>query len=180
MRNLMNKQFWQKLWKNERGFTLLEVVAATFIAGTVVVGSVVVLGTAIRSSNQISGSLELQQLVQAQIETIQQARYIERPTEPPVDPLGPEDTYPIIGEPNNVSVTFEEDQVTVTVTYSFIEAGGDDLGITMSFVISDAGTNYRYPNPDGTFVTNVVQRVDVTASDDNASVTMSFYKISAT
>ena len=50
-------------------------------------------------------------------------------------------------------------------------------GTTLSFVTSDSGTNYRFPNPDGTFVLNVVQRVDVTAQDENSKITMSIYKI---
>ena len=54
-------------------------------------------------------------------------------------------------------------------------------GVSISFETSDSGTNYRFPNPDGTYVTNVVQRIDVTAKEESAkesaAVTISFYKI---
>lgn len=118
---------------------MIEVMVATFIAGTAVVGSVVVMGTAVRSSGVISENLELQQLVQTQIEIIQQV------------PYSLEGNYPLL----------------------------TDLpeGVSISFVTSDTGTNYQFPNPDGTLVTNVVQQIDVTAKEESASVTMSFYKI---
>ena len=54
MQNPINNAFWKKLWGQQAGFTLLEVVLAVFIAGTTVVGSVVLLGTAIRSSRAFS------------------------------------------------------------------------------------------------------------------------------
>ena len=140
MLNPLNKSFWRKLWKQERGFTLIEVVAATFIAGTVVVGSVVVLGTAVRSAGSTSGSLELQQLVQTQIETIQQVPFSD------------------IGD------------------YPLLKSLPDGVSITVSTTGSD--TNYRFPNPDGSFVTNVVQRIEVTAARTGSkSVTMIFLKI---
>ena len=86
-----------------------------------------------------SGNLDLQQLVQTQIETIQQV------------PFSLEGNYPLL----------------------------TDLppGTTLSFITSDSGTNYRFPNPDGTFVLNAVQRIDVTAVDEISSITMSVYKI---
>ena len=140
MLNPLNKSFWRKLWNQERGFTLLEVVLATFIAGTVVVGSVVVMGTAVRSAGRTSGSLELQQLVQAQIETIQQVPY---------STIGDYPVFTILPE-----------------------------GVTLTVTTTGSDTNYRFPNPDGTFVTNVVQRIDVTAArTGSVTVTMSFYKI---
>ena len=140
MLNPLNKSFWRKLWKQELGFTLIEVVAATFIAGTVVVGSVVVLGTAVRSAGSTQGSLELQQLVQTQIETIQQV---------PFSDVG---DYPVL--------KILPDGVSITVT------------------TTGADTNYRFPNPDGSFVTNVVQRIEVTAARTGSkTVTMIFFKI---
>ena len=140
MLNPLTRSFWRRLWKQQRGFTLIEVVAATFIAGTVVVGSVVVLGTAVKSAGTTSGSLELQQLVQTQIETIQQVPYSDIGEYPVLKVLPP--------------------------------------GVTLTVTTTGSGTNYRFPNPDGSFVTNVVQRIDVTAARTGAaSVTMSFYKI---
>ena len=139
MIKLVKSKFWRELWKGERGFTLIEVVVATFIAGTVVVGSVVLMGTAVRTSGVTSGSLDLQQLVQTQIEIIQQVPYSE------------EGNYPLLTDlPEGVSISFET---------------------------SDSGTNYQFPNPDGTLVDNVVQRIDVTATEDTTKVKMSFYKI---
>ena len=71
----MITKFWRRLRDQECGFTLLETVLAVFIAGTVVIGSVVLMGTAVRTSGASSGSLDLQQLVQSQIESIQQLPY---------------------------------------------------------------------------------------------------------
>ena len=139
MINLLNTKFWFSFWKRERGATLMEVVLATFIAGTVVVGSIVVLGTAVRSSAAVSESLNLQQFVQTQIEIIQQVPYSQ------------EGNYPLLT--------------------------GLPEGVSISFATSDSGTNYQFPNPDGTFVTNVVQQIDVTAIEESNSVSMSFYKI---
>ena len=101
----------------------------------------VVMGTAVRSSGSSSGSLDLQQLVQAQIETIQQVPY------------------------------------SVTGDYPLLPAIDIPDGVSMSFKTSDSGTNYQFPNPDGTLITNTVQKVDVTAKDEGNTVTMSFYKI---
>jgi len=50
-------------------------------------------------------------------------------------------------------------------------------GVSISFQTSDSGTNYQFPNPDGTLVQNVVQRIDVTAKEEDTTVVMSFYKI---
>ena len=179
MRNPLNNSFWKKLWQQQGGFTLLEVVAAVFIAGTSVVGSVVLLGTAVRSASTTSGGLDLQQLVQAQIETIQQSSFIKHPTEPPTVSLTAGDTYPVLTDNQaDVTVTFEEEKQGVNVAFPLRDDLGEPTGTIIAFFIGDAGTNYQFPNPDGAFITNVVQRIDVTASHESTSVIMSFYKIS--
>jgi competence protein ComGC len=123
----LKQSFWRRLWKQEAGFSLIEAVAATFIAGTVVVGSVVVMGTAARTAGDTGKNLDLQQFVQAQIETIQNS------------PYSAAGDYP--------SLTSLPEQVTVEIA------------------VSDAGTNYTYPSPDGSMVNNVVQRILVTACE---------------
>jgi len=181
--------FWQKLCKQERGFALIEVVAATFIAGTVVVGSVVLLGTAARSASDAGGNLEFQQLVQSQIELIQNAPFIEFPEVPPVGTLGPSDTYPTLAEETAELESIIVEAGGTTVNYKLFIADADVLlepQINMSFFISDSGTNYRYPDPDGRFETNVVQRIDVSSfandsdgkPDPGSGIEMSFFKIS--
>ena len=50
-------------------------------------------------------------------------------------------------------------------------------GVSISFETSDSDTNYQFPNPVGSLVTNVVQQIDVTAKSEGNSVRMSFYKI---
>ncbi len=50
-------------------------------------------------------------------------------------------------------------------------------GVSISIKLSDSDTRYRFPDPDGSPVTNVVQQIDVTATEESNSVTMSFYKI---
>ncbi len=123
----------------EPGFTLIEVVVAVFITSSVVIGSVVIMGTAVRGAAKTAESDQLGQLVHTQIESIKLAPFSEA------------GDYPAIR--------------------------GIPEGVTIAVETSDSGTDYRFPGPDGALVTNVVQRIDVTAADDSASVTMSFYKI---
>lgn len=172
MIKLFGKAERSNLLTQELGFTLLEVVLAVFIAGTAVVGSVVVLGAAVRSSGATSGNLDLQQFAQAQIETIQQANFIEHP--PPT--LDASSTYrPLEADVGEVTVTSGDQGVKVS--FPLLDPLGAETGTTISFLVSDSGTNYRFPNPDGTFVENVVQQIDVTVTDQSSSVTMSFYKV---
>ena len=138
----MNVSFWQRLWDQERGFTLLEVVLAIFIVGTAVVGSVVVMGAAVRSAGSSTGSLDLQQLVQAQIETIQQV------------PFSATGDYPRVADQDIPE------------------------GTSLSFQTEDTGTRYQFPSPDNELITEIIQKIDVTAANQENSVTMSFYKIS--
>ena len=179
----MNTSILRRFWDQERGFTLLEVVLAVFIVGTVVVGSVVVIGTVVRTASSSSESLNLQQLVQAQIETIQQVNFIKHP--PPT--LDASNTYPpLVGNVGEVEVPAVDDVNGITgvkVSFPLIDPLADpdsaDIGITISFLVSDSGTNYEFPQGGGLPpITNVVQRIDVTASDAASSVTLSFYKIS--
>lgn len=139
MLNRPKKHSGTKLWMRERGFTLLEVVFAVFLTSTVVLGSVVIMGTAVRGAAKTAESDRLGRLVQTQIETIKFAPFSET------------GDYPALG-------VLPE-------------------GVTISVEASDSGTDYRYPGPAGALVTKVIQRIDVTAADDSASVTMSFYKI---
>ena len=90
------RKFWTKLWRHEEGFTLIEAVAATFIAGTVVVGSVVLMGTAVRTSTDASRNLNLQGIVQNQIETLKKSDFI------------PTGAYPVLtGIPLQVALTVD-------------------------------------------------------------------------
>ena len=123
----------------EPGFTLIEVVLAVFLTSSVVLGSVVIMGTAVRGAAKTSVSDQLGQFVHNQIESIKLAPFSEAG-----------DYLAISGLPEGVAISIET---------------------------SDSGTTYRFPGPDGALVTNVVQRIDVTAADDSASVTISFYKI---
>ncbi len=123
----LKQSFWNRLWKQEAGFSLIEAVAATFIAGTVGVGSVVVMGTAARTAGDTGKNLDLQQFVQAQIEIIQNS------------PFSATGDYPsLVSLPERV---------------------------TVETAVSDAGTNYSYPQPDGSTVTNVVQEIMVTVCE---------------
>lgn len=139
MLNRPKKDSGPKLWMREPGFTLLEVVLAVFLTSTVVLGSVVIMGTAVRGAAKTAESGQLGQLVHTQIESIKLAPFSETGDYPTLDTL-----------PEGVSISIET---------------------------SDSGANYRFPGPAGALVTNVVQRIYVTAADDSASVTMSFYKI---
>ena len=157
---------------------MIEVVLAVFIAGSVVVGGVVLMATAVRTAGSSTGSLDLQQLVQAQIETIQQSNFIEHP---PLT-LDASSTYaPLEEDVGEVEVTSSEKGVNVS--FPLIDPLADPLsaetGVTISFLVSDVGTSYQFPPGGGLApITNVVQKIDVTASDAASSVTISFYKIS--
>ena len=159
---------------------MIEVVLAVFIAGTTVVGGVIVMATAVRTAGSSTGSLDLQQLVQAQIETIQRSNFIEHP---PLT-LDASSTYPLEGDVGKVEVTSSEKGVNVS--FPLVDPLADPLadplsaetGITISFLVSDVGTNYQFPQGALPEISNVVQRIDVTASNAASSVTISFYKIS--
>ena len=132
MINPLRKSFWRKLWKQELGFTLIEVVAATFIAGTAVVGSVVVIGAAANSSLSIDKDVVLSQIVQRQIETIQSS---------PFDPSG---AYTKLTDlPDGVNIDIES---------------------------TDPGPTYNYAVPLPTPISNVLQRIVVTACETKATV----------
>ena len=50
-------------------------------------------------------------------------------------------------------------------------------GVTVTFASTDPGTTYTYPAPDSTTLTNVVQQIAVTATGDDATMSISFYKV---
>jgi Tfp pilus assembly protein PilV len=62
-------------WKGERGFSLIEVLGASLILGTVVVGTVGIIGATATSSTSARAGVELQDLVRAQAEVIMQASF---------------------------------------------------------------------------------------------------------
>ena len=131
---------WQRLWQGERGFTLIETIAAVFLLGTVVVGTLQIMAVTARGAARSDANIDLLQIVRSQIETIQHAPFQENP-----------DDYPTVE--NNPE------------------------GFTVSWVAVNPGNSYTYPPPDGTIITNVVQKITVTAEGDNSSMEMSFYKI---
>lgn len=140
----MRKIFWQRLWQQERGFSLLETIVALAIVGTVVLATGIAMANTARVSVRSEESVTLTQLVRAQIETIQQSPFLADPTQ-----------YPTIsGIPEGFSVTFSS---------------------------SDPGTTYAYPsapNPPLTAtITNVIQKIVVTATGDFSTMSMTFYKI---
>ena len=81
----------------QRGFSLIESVAAVGLIGIAVVGSVVLLGATVRTSANVQGDLGLIQLARAQVETIQSVPYNDDPSQ-----------YPLIKDlPPEVTVAFE-------------------------------------------------------------------------
>ena len=136
---------WRRFWKQESGFSLIEILAATLIMGSVLVGTALVIGATATGATRAGEGVRLQQLVRSQIENIQQFPFQE-------DPLN----YPLI---QNIPE-----------------------GVTITFTAADPGTLDRFPQPDGTTLTNVIQEITVTARAgvEGAGVSetsVKFYKI---
>jgi len=106
---------WRRLWKQESGFSLIEVLAATVIMGTVLVGTALIIGATATNAGRAGEGVRLQQLVRAQIENIMQSPFKE-------DPLD----YPLIQNiPEGVAITF-----TATdpgTSYTFPQPDGTTL-----------------------------------------------------
>ena len=97
----------------QRGFSLLESVAAVGVIGISVVGSVLLLGNTVRTADITQGDLGLVQLIRSQVETIQSAPYNDDPSQ-----------YPLITDiPSSVSITFE-----ATDPGTRYQVDGADLG----------------------------------------------------
>lgn len=140
----MPKTFSKRLWQQEGGFSLFEVVIALAIVGTAVIATGIAMANTARVSVRSEESVTLTQLLRAQIETIQQSPFLADPTQ-----------YPkISGIPDGFSVTFSS---------------------------SDPGTAYAYPTvpnpPLNATITNVIQKIVVTATGDFSTMSMTFYKI---
>ena len=102
----------------QRGFSLIESVAAVGVIGISVVGSVVLLSVTVVTSSETEGNLGLIQIVRAQIETIQQSPFREDPTE-----------YPLVENiPPDVTVTFSTTYLPET-TYTY--PGPDGATLTL-------------------------------------------------
>lgn len=94
-------------WKGERGFSLMEVLAASLIMGTVVVGTVGIVGATATTSSSARAGIELQDLVRTQIELIMQAPFKENPAE-----------YPALANiPEAVTLTFTSTDPGTTYTF---------------------------------------------------------------
>ena len=55
-------------------------------------------------------------------------------------------------------------------------------GVTVTFTATDPGTTYTFPHPDGTTLTNVIQKITVTAregvlGEPGSETSITFYKI---
>ena len=83
--------------KSEKGFSLIETIAAIAIIGLTVVGSMAVMGATVRSADRAEGNVKLLQLVRSQVEEIKQVEFQEDPSK-----------YPIItGLPEGTTISLE-------------------------------------------------------------------------
>ncbi|MCH7712404.1 MAG: prepilin-type N-terminal cleavage/methylation domain-containing protein, partial [Chloroflexi bacterium] len=90
----------------QRGFSLIEAMAAIMIIGTSVVGSMALLSATVNSASRSEGNVKLLQLVRSQIENMKHFEYQD-------DPSG----YPLItGLPEGVAVTFEVEDSGISYT----------------------------------------------------------------
>jgi prepilin-type N-terminal cleavage/methylation domain-containing protein len=111
----------------ERGFSLIEVLAASLILGTVVVGTVGIIGATATSSTSARAGVELQDLVRTQAEVIMQSPFKQNPAEYPavtnvpeaitlrVTSADPGTTY-TFPTPDGTTLTNTVQQITVTAT----------------------------------------------------------------
>ena len=97
----------------QRGFSLVETIAAVAVVGIAVVGSVVLLATTVRTSDITQGDQGLVQLVRTQVETIQSAPYNDDANQ-----------YPrITNVPTDVLISFEATDPGIDY-----RVNGNDLG----------------------------------------------------
>jgi prepilin-type N-terminal cleavage/methylation domain-containing protein len=111
----------------ERGFSLIEVLVAVAIIGTVMVGTIVVVGSTANTSSETATAVELQQIARSQLELIHHSTFQANPADYPkltnlpvgvtlatavTDP-GISYTYPL---PDGAVVTGMVQQVTVTAS----------------------------------------------------------------
>ena len=131
---------WE-FWHKQRGFSLIETIAAVFIAGTLVIAITVAMGTSARTAARQEESVTLLQLIRAQVETIQQSPFEADPAD-------------------------------------YVSIANIPEGFTVSATSTDPGISYTYPPPLSTStISNVVQRVVVTAAGDSSEMSVTFYKI---
>ena len=71
----MGKIPWRRLGVQESGFTLIETVVAVFLVGTVVTGSMAVIGATTKASARGEGNIQLMNLVRTQIEIIHHSEF---------------------------------------------------------------------------------------------------------
>jgi len=49
--------------------------------------------------------------------------------------------------------------------------------VTVTFTVTDPGTSYTFPAPSGATLTQVVQKIEVTAKENDGESKMTFYKV---
>ena len=126
---------WRRLGKQESGFTLIEMVVAMFLVGTVVVGSVAVIGASTKASARGEGNIRLMNLVRTQIETIHQAQFEEDISNYPLVPDLPEG-FIISFTSTNVSGTYtfsDGSPAPVVLQRLIVTAEGDGAELSMAF-----------------------------------------------
>jgi type II secretory pathway pseudopilin PulG len=103
----MAKLLLKSLWREERGFSIFEIIIAVFILGTAGVAAVSLMTANIGLADRAEENVTLLQLARAQIETIQQSPFKQDPT-----------TYPAIsGIPEGFAVTVSATDSGLTYTY---------------------------------------------------------------
>ena len=131
----MRKVLWRRLWQEERGFTLIEVIAAVFLLGTVVVGTMQILGVTARSSARSEGNAALLELVKAQVETIKAAPFEEDASNYPLAPAVATG-FTVSWEATGAGPVYATpDGTTLANVVQTIEvvAEGDNSSLTMTF-----------------------------------------------
>ena len=140
LRLLLARRHIPKL--GDRGFSLIESMAAIMIISTAVIGSMALMSVTINTASRSEGNVKLLQLVRSQIENMKHFEFQD-------DPSG----YPLItGLPEGVAVTFE---------------------------VEDSGISYTRPQPDGSVIDKVIQKITVTATEGEVETSITFYKLDA-
>ena len=116
--------------KGQRGFSLIETMAAIAIISITVIGSMVVMGTVVRTADRAEGNVKFLQLVRSQVEAIKHAEFQEDPA-----------NYTLLaGLPEGTSISIEVTDAGITYTRPAPDSSVID-GVMQKIVVTGKDQN---------------------------------------